>query len=67
MKVSYLSRQALLSCRDRETVSESLLTALRSLAIAKGATKKDFDEMRELQFRICEGEKIVVKWGVVGM
>lgn len=34
---------------------------------AKGTTKKDIQEMRELQFRICEGEKIVARWGVVGM
>lgn len=34
---------------------------------AKGATKQDLDLMRELQFRICEGEKLVATWGVVGM
>jgi len=34
---------------------------------AKGTTKKDIDEMRELQYRICEGEKIVARWGVVGV
>jgi len=34
---------------------------------AKGTSKKDIEEMRELQFRICEGEKLVATWGVVGM
>lgn len=34
---------------------------------AKGTSKKDIDEMRDLQFRICEGEKLVATWGVVGM
>lgn len=34
---------------------------------AKGTTKKDIEEMRLLQFRICEGEKLVARWGVVGM
>lgn len=34
---------------------------------AKGTTKADIDQMRELQFRICEGEKLVAKWGVVGI
>ena len=29
--------------------------------------KKDIEEMRSLQFRICEGEKLVARWGVVGM
>jgi 2-keto-3-deoxy-L-rhamnonate aldolase len=33
---------------------------------AKGTTKQDIEEMRELQYRICEGEKIVARWGVVG-
>ena len=36
-------------------------------SLEKGITKKDMDEMRLLQFRICEGEKLVAKWGVVGM
>lgn len=30
-------------------------------------TKKEIQEMRTLQFRICEGEKIVARWGPVGM
>lgn len=34
---------------------------------AKGTTKADIDEMRNLQFRICEGERIVAKWGAVGI
>ena len=36
-------------------------------SLAKGTTKKDIEEMRVLQFRICEGEKLVARWGVVGM
>lgn len=36
-------------------------------ALEKGMTKKDIDEMRTVQFRICEGEKIVARWGPVGM
>ncbi|KAK5171153.1 uncharacterized protein LTR77_004297 [Saxophila tyrrhenica] len=36
-------------------------------SLAKGMSKKDMDEMRLLQFRICEGEKLVARWGVVGM
>ena len=35
-------------------------------SLSKGMTKKDIDQMRDLQFRICEGEKLVAKWGVVG-
>lgn len=34
---------------------------------AKGTTKADIDEMRNLQFRICQGERIVAKWGTVGI
>lgn len=34
---------------------------------AKGTSKGDLVSMRELQFRICEGEKLVATWGVVGM
>lgn len=34
---------------------------------AKGTTKKDIEDMRSLQFRICEGEKLVARWGVVGI
>lgn len=34
---------------------------------AKGTTKKDIEEMRRLQFRICEGEKIIARWGPVGV
>jgi 2-keto-3-deoxy-L-rhamnonate aldolase len=33
----------------------------------KGITKKDLNEFRSLQFRICEGEKLVAAWGVVGI
>jgi 2-keto-3-deoxy-L-rhamnonate aldolase len=33
---------------------------------AKGITTQDFAQMREIQYRICQGEKIVAKWGVVG-
>ena len=36
-------------------------------ALEKGMTKKDIQEMRTLQFRICEGEKLVARWGPVGM
>jgi 2-keto-3-deoxy-L-rhamnonate aldolase len=35
-------------------------------SLANGITKKDMDEMRQLQFRICEGEKLVAQWGVIG-
>lgn len=34
---------------------------------AKGTTKADIDEMRSLQFKICQGEKLVEKWGTVGI
>lgn len=34
---------------------------------AKGTTKKDIDDMRDLQFKICEGEKLIARWAVVGM
>ncbi|TKX22895.1 dihydrodipicolinate synthetase family protein 1 [Elsinoe australis] len=34
---------------------------------AKGTTKADIEEMRDLQFRICQGERIVAKWGAVGI
>ncbi len=36
-------------------------------SLAKGMGKNDIAEMRLLQFRICEGEKLVARWGVVGM
>jgi len=36
-------------------------------SVAKGTTKEDLHAMRELQFRICEGEKLVARWGVVGI
>jgi len=36
-------------------------------ASARGTSQKELDGMRELQFRICEGEKLVATWGVVGM
>jgi 2-keto-3-deoxy-L-rhamnonate aldolase len=35
--------------------------------LEKGMTKNDIQEMRTLQFRICEGEKLVARWGPVGM
>lgn len=34
---------------------------------AKGTTKKDIEEMRILQYHICEGEKLVARWGTVGL
>jgi 2-keto-3-deoxy-L-rhamnonate aldolase len=36
---------------------------------AKGTTtaQEDLQRMREIQYRICEGEKIVARWGVVGI
>lgn len=36
-------------------------------SLAKGITKKEVQELRNLQFKICEGEKLVARWGVVGM
>lgn len=36
-------------------------------ASAKGTTKQELSEMRNLQFRICEGENLVAKWGTVGI
>lgn len=36
-------------------------------SIAKGITKKEMQELRDLQFKICEGEKLVARWGVVGL
>ncbi|KAK6433469.1 hypothetical protein LTR95_010358 [Oleoguttula sp. CCFEE 5521] len=36
-------------------------------SLKKGVTSKELAEMRELQYRICEGEKVVARWGVVGM
>jgi len=33
----------------------------------KGASKAQMEEMRSLQFKICQGEKIVEKWGTVGI
>ena len=35
--------------------------------VAKGHTQHAIEQMRDLQFRICEGEKLVARWGVVGM
>lgn len=35
--------------------------------LEKGITKKHIQEMRDLQFRICEGEKLVATHNVVGM
>ncbi|KAF2150783.1 aldolase [Myriangium duriaei CBS 260.36] len=43
------------------------LFALFHDSSAKGTTKKDIDEMRNLQYRICQGEKLVEKWGTVGI
>lgn len=34
---------------------------------AKGTSKQDNAKMRELQFRICEGERLIGKWGAVGI
>lgn len=34
---------------------------------AKGTSKEDMALMRDLQFRICEGEKLIATWGPVGM
>nr|POF17001.1 l-threo-3-deoxy-hexylosonate aldolase [Quercus suber] len=42
------------------------LFTLYNESIARGITKQDIQEMRDLQFRICEGEKIIARWGVVG-
>ncbi|KAF2765457.1 aldolase [Teratosphaeria nubilosa] len=36
-------------------------------AAEKGITKKDLAEFQKLQFRICEGEKLIARWGVVGV
>lgn len=35
--------------------------------LEKGIGEKDIQEMRDLQFRICEGEKLVATWNVRGM
>jgi len=35
--------------------------------LANGITKKDMQELRDLQFKICQGEKLVARWGVVGL
>ncbi|GAB7329711.1 hypothetical protein MBLNU13_g01443t1 [Cladosporium sp. NU13] len=35
--------------------------------IASGITKDNIKELRDLQFKICEGEKLVARWGVVGL
>ncbi|PIB02953.1 L-threo-3-deoxy-hexylosonate aldolase [Cercospora beticola] len=34
---------------------------------AKGTSKEDLQLQRDLQFRICEGEKLIATWGPVGM
>lgn len=36
-------------------------------SIASGITKENIKELRDLQFKICEGEKLVARWGVVGL
>lgn len=36
-------------------------------AATKGTSKADNEEMRTLQFRICQGEKLIEKWGTVGI
>jgi 2-keto-3-deoxy-L-rhamnonate aldolase len=36
-------------------------------SLTRGITKEDMQELRRLQFRICQGEKLVARWGVVGM
>ena len=33
----------------------------------KGASKQESDHMRTLQFRICEGERLIGRWGTVGI
>ena len=35
-------------------------------SMSNGITKKDLDDMRNIKFRIWEGEKLVARWGVVG-
>jgi len=36
-------------------------------SLANGISKKDMQELRDLQFKICQGEKLVARWGVVGL
>jgi 2-keto-3-deoxy-L-rhamnonate aldolase len=43
------------------------LFELFNSALETGIKQKDLDEMRKVQYRICEGEKLVARWGVVGM
>lgn len=34
---------------------------------AKGTRKEDLVEMRKLQYKICQGERLIAKWGTVGI
>lgn len=43
------------------------LYTLFTEAQKKGISKEDNAEMRKLQFRICEGERLIAKWGAVGI
>ncbi|WPH05019.1 Hypothetical protein R9X50_00791700 [Acrodontium crateriforme] len=36
-------------------------------SVAKGISQSDLQEMRLLQFKICQGEKLVAKYGVIGI
>ncbi|GAB7353172.1 hypothetical protein MBLNU459_g3702t1 [Dothideomycetes sp. NU459] len=36
-------------------------------SLTRGTKKEDLAEMRRLQFRICEGERLIAKWGTVGI
>lgn len=33
----------------------------------KGASKQEMDQMRSLQYKICQGERLIGKWGTVGI
>lgn len=54
---------ALSGCFPRVVVR---LFDLFTKSLEKGISKEDLVQMRELQYRICEGEKIIATWGVVG-
>lgn len=34
---------------------------------ARGVNKQDLEEMRKLQYKICQGERLIGKWGTVGI
>lgn len=36
-------------------------------AVDRGLTRKDLAAMQELQLRIIEGERLIARWGVVGV